>query len=101
MTLPYDNTNGNLVGVAIANLSSVSVNIAATIWDDSGDKLGSQTLVLGASGHSAFVLSTNLPLTVEHRGLIQFETDGKGGIAGLGLRFSQFGTFTDLPPILP
>lgn len=97
ITLPYDNTGGFTMGVAIANLSTTSANITATIWDDSGNPLGTGTLTIDGSGHQAFVLPDQLKLTAKKRGIVRFQSAAAGGIAGLGLRFSPFGTFTSVP----
>jgi hypothetical protein len=97
ITLPYDNTSGFVMGVALANLSTTLANITATLWDDSGNQLGTQTLTIGASGHMAFVLPNQLTLTAGKRGIVRFQSAASAGIAGLGLRFSPFGTFTSVP----
>jgi hypothetical protein len=97
LTLPYDNTGGFAMGVALANLSTASANITATVWDDSGNQLGTQTITIGGSGHMAFVLTDQLKLTAGKRGIVRFQSAATGGIAGLGLRFSPFGTFTSVP----
>lgn len=96
-TLPYDNTAGFVMGVALANLSTSSANITATMWDDSGNQLGTQTFTVAGSGHKAFVLPTQLTLTTGRGGVVRFQSNGTGGTAGLGLRFSPFGTFTSVP----
>ena len=95
--LPYDNTNGFTMGVALANLSSSTANVTATTWDDSGNNLGSQTITVAGSGHTSFALPTMISATTGKRGIVQFQSSGSGGLAGLGLRFSPFGTFTDVP----
>ena len=64
-------------------------------WDDSGNQLGTQTITIAGSGHTSFVLPTYITLTAGRRGIVQFQSSG--GIAGLGLRFSPFGTFTSVP----
>jgi hypothetical protein len=97
ITLAYDNTAGFVMGVALANLSASSANITATIWDDSGSLLGTQTITIAGSGHTAFVLPNQLTLTTGRRGIVQFQSAATGGITGLGLRFSPFGTFTSVP----
>jgi hypothetical protein len=97
ITLPYDNTGGFVMGVAIANLSTASAAITATMWDDSGNLLGTQTLTIGGSGHTSFVLPDQLPVTAGKRGIVRFQSTATGGISGLGLRFSPFGTFTSVP----
>lgn len=85
------------MGVAIANLSTAFANITATIWDESGNQLGTQTIAVAGSGHASFVLPTQLSLTAGKRGIVLFQSAATGGIAGLGLRFSPFGTFTSVP----
>jgi len=97
LTLPYDNTAGFVMGVALANLSASLANVTVTMWDDSGNQLGTQNLSILGSGHSAFVLPNQFPLTAGKRGIVKFQA--AGGISGLGLRFSPFGTFTSVPTI--
>jgi hypothetical protein len=97
LTLPYDNTGGFVMGVALANLSTASANITAIVWDDTGNPLGTQTLTIGGSGHMAFVLPNQLTSTAGKRGIVRFQSAAAAGIAGLGLRFSPFGTFTSVP----
>ena len=95
VTLPYDNTAGFVMGVALANLSTSFANVTVTMWDDVGNQIGTQNLNIAGSGHSAFVLPNQFPLTSGKRGIVRFQSTG--GIAGLGLRFSPFGTFTSVP----
>lgn len=97
ITLPYDNTAGFVMGVAIANLSTATVNVTATIWDESGNRLGTQQMAVAGNGHTSFVLPTQIPLTTGQRGTVQFQSAVSGGIAGIGLRFSPYGTFTSVP----
>jgi hypothetical protein len=99
VTLPYDNTAGFVMGVALANLSTSSASVTATIWDESGNQLGTQNLTIAASGHTAFVLPNQIALTAGRRGIVKFQSAASGGITGLGLRFSPFGTFTSVPTI--
>jgi len=94
-TLPYDNSSGFVMGVALANLSTSFANITATMWDANGNQLGAQTITIPGNGHTSFVLPTELPLTAGKLGIVKFQATG--GIAGLGLRFSPFGTFTSVP----
>lgn len=95
MTLPYDNTASFVMGVALANLSASSANVTATMWDSSGNELGVQVISIAGSGHTSFVLPAQFPVTAGKLGIVQFQA--AGGIAGLGLRFSPFGTFTSVP----
>lgn len=97
MTLPYDDSAGFLMGVALANLATTTANVTATVWDDSGNQIGIQNITIAGDGHTSFVLPTQIPVTAGKRGIVQFQ--GSGGLAGLGLRFSPFGTFTSVPTI--
>jgi probable HAF family extracellular repeat protein len=99
MTLPYDNTSSLVMGVALANLATEPATMTATIWDESGRMLGTQNIPLAGSGHTSFVLPTGILLTSGRRGILQFQTTGTRGMAGLGLRFSPLMTFTSVPPI--
>jgi|HubBroStandDraft_1064217.scaffolds.fasta_scaffold12509_2 hypothetical protein len=100
ITLPYDNTAGFVMGVALANLSTASAGVTATMWDENGNQLGMQTIEIAGSGHTSFVMPTQFPQTAGKLGIVTFQSTGTGGIAALGLRFSPFGTFTSVPAIL-
>lgn len=95
ITLPYDNADGFVMGVALANLSTSSANVEVIIYDENGNHLSTQTLNVPKNGHTAFVLPNQFPITLGRRGVVKFQ--GTGGITGLGLRFSPFGTFTSVP----
>lgn len=101
LTLAYDNVSGFVMGVALTNLSTTAASITATIWDDSGNQLGTQPFEIAGNGHLAFVLPDLLPLTAGKRGIVKFQSPLPDGIAALGLRFSPFGTFTSVPTMLP
>ena len=98
---PYDNTLGFSTGVALVNLSTGQASITATIFDGNGSQLGAQTITVAGSGHTSFMLPSNLPLTAGKRGIVKFQNASGGALAGIGLRFSPLGTFTSLPVILP
>jgi hypothetical protein len=70
-------------------------SVTVTMWDDSGNQLGTQFTTIAGSGHTSFVLPNQFPLTSGKRGFVKFQATG--GISGLGLRFSPFGTFTSVP----
>lgn len=95
VTLPYDNSTGFVMGVALANLSASLASVTVTMWDDSGNQLGTQFTTIAGNGHTAFVLPNQFPLMAGKRGIVKFQA--AGGLAGLGLRFSPFGTFTSVP----
>jgi hypothetical protein len=99
LLVPYDNTAGAVTGVAIANGSSAAVSVTATIWDQNGTLLGTETIPLAAEGHTAFQLPTQYSITVGKMGVMQLQS-GAAGLTAVGLRFSAFGTFTSVPVIV-
>ncbi len=100
-TLPYDNTNGFATGVALVNLSTASATITATAWDANGNSLGGESIELDAYGHTSFTLPSEIAKTAGQLGIVTFQSGGtSGSIAGLGLRFSPFNTFTSVPTII-
>ena len=99
ITVPCDSTANFRTGVALANLTSAPVTVTPAIWDQSGSQIATQSFVLLANGHSAFNVATQWTATDHQQGIIVFQSNG-GGLTGLGLRFSPFGTFTSVPSIL-
>jgi hypothetical protein len=96
LTVPFDNLNGNQMGVALMNLGSAAA-ITATVYDETGAQLAAATPIqLAATGHSAFVLSSQASLTANTRGYVVFQNPS-GSLSGLGLRFISDGTFTSVP----
>jgi hypothetical protein len=70
------------------------------MWDSSGNQLGTQAITIAGNGHTAFLLPSQIPVTAGLQGFVQFQSVATGGIAGLGLRFSPFGTLTSVPTLL-
>ena len=98
MILPFDNTNGFATGVALGNLSASAATVTATLYDDSGDELGTpQTMGLAANGHASFMMNVNMPFTANKRGIVEFTGTT---LMGLGLRASPYGTLTSFPAVL-
>jgi hypothetical protein len=100
--LPYDETPGFTTGAAFVNLLNTgSASVTATVRDESGVQLGTtSTLSIPANGHMSFAVSTQFPATAGKRGTIELQDTSGGGIAGLGLRFNAFGSFTSVPLIV-
>jgi len=97
LTMPFDNTIGFVTGVALANLANSSAQVTATMWDDSGNALGTQTFTIPSGGHTSFALPSQIASTAGKRGTVQFQSTAVNGIIGIGLRFSPLGTFTSVP----
>jgi len=97
--LAFDNTNGAALGVALANISAQSANVAVVVRDDTGIQIGSGSLPVPASGHTAFVLSDQFPSTTAQRGTVEFNTPSAGEISVLGVRTTPPGTLTSVPAL--
>ena len=99
--LPFDNTNGIMTGVAVANGVGAPVNIPAVIRDSTGGRIGLGVFALPANGHSAFVLSDRFPVTAYQSGTIEFGVSAGTKIGVLGFRFPQSGAFSTIPVLAP
>jgi len=88
--LAFDNTNGLVLGIAVENVSAANAIIPVVIRDETGVVISGPgaTISLGGNGHTAFVLSTQFPVTANSRGTIEFDTPAGGRISVLGLRFT-------------
>ncbi len=98
--LAFDNTNGVVLGVAVANLSTQAATIQVVIRDHTGLRIASGPLPpLVAGGHTAFVLSDLFPITADKNGTVEFDTPSGGQISVLGIRTTPLGTSTTLTTI--
>jgi hypothetical protein len=109
--LAFDNTNGIVTSVAVANVSPQAANIGYIIRDDTGTQLGYGTLApaLPGNGQTSFVLPdpvNGFPVTVNKRGTIEFDTPAGGQISVLGVRDTPqvttqgiVTTLTTVPPL--
>jgi len=90
--LAFDNINGLVLGIALANISAQAVTVQVVIRDDSGAQIAAGSLPqLAAGGHYQFGLAdavNGFPVTANKRGTIEFNTPLPGQISVLGLRFT-------------
>ena len=91
--LAFDNTDGVVLGVAVANLSAQDVNIPVVIRDDTGAVISAPgaTILVRANDQTSFVLSDpalGFPVTADKRGTVEFDTPAGARISVLGLRFT-------------
>jgi len=98
--LAFDNTNGVVLGVAVANISTQPATIHVVIRDNTGMQIASGPLaVLPAGGHTSFVLSNQFPITANKNGTVEFDTPSGGQISILGIRTTPLGSSTTLTTI--
>jgi len=94
--LTWDETN-LITAVAIVNPSSIATTVNITLWDESGNTIGTAAVPLAAGGKTATTLHSlqGLAGMVGKRGSAQFSVSA-GGVAVLGLRFNHL-AFTSIP----
>jgi hypothetical protein len=101
--IPFDETSGNVVfatGIALTNAGASQANVNVSFTDDSGNKIPTPAtqVIVGAAGHTAFVLMDKFPEVHGKRGTAQLNSNVP--IHGLAIRFN--GTaFTSIGAIVP
>lgn len=95
--LPYDNTNGVDLGVAIANVSDQIITVNVIVRDDNGQQIFTRILQLAAHGHESWVLRDKISATEGGRGTVEFQPPPGARISVLGVRFTPPGTLTTIP----
>jgi uncharacterized repeat protein (TIGR03803 family) len=93
--LPFDNSNGFVTGVAVANTNQTQPLTISLLFQLENGFQGTGTLMLSAREHMAFVLPVNYPPLAGLRGSIEF-TASSPDITVVGLRFSPTLSFTSL-----
>jgi pimeloyl-ACP methyl ester carboxylesterase len=96
-TLAFDNTNGVVTGVALANVSNQVVAVPIVLRDDTGASLGTAVINLAAHGHTSFLLTANYSITTDKRGTVEFDTPAGAQISALGLRATPADAVTTIP----
>jgi len=91
--LSFDDTNGIVLGVAVANISAQNASIPVVIRSDTGTVISAPgaAISLAGNGHTSFGLADpveGFPVTANLRGSIEFDTPAGGRISVLGLRFT-------------
>lgn len=97
--LLFDNTNGFITGLAIANGKSLTETVQATIRDENGNVLGRMTKTFQAFEHVAAALPNYFTATTGKKGTIEFQA-AEYGISAIALRFNPTGPFTSLHPLM-
>jgi hypothetical protein len=93
--LPFDNTNGYVTGVAVANTNATQTLLVSMMFQTDSGSTSTGSLPLPPHAHMAFVLTSMFPGLAGLRGSIEF-TASTPDIAVVGLRFSPTNSFTSL-----
>lgn len=94
--VPFDNTNGFVTSIAIANPTSQSESVTVGFQPSSGTSSQLAPIMLPAQGQMAFALPQQFAATNQQSGLLEFYS-AAGSIAILALRFNPTGAFTAAP----
>ncbi len=95
VSLPFDNTQGFVTGVAVSNANPTqSLNVSITFTSENGAQ-SNATVVLLPHGHTSFVLPISYPATAGARGSIRFSASSPD-IAVVGLRFNPNNSFVSV-----
>ena len=93
--MPFDNTQGNVTAVAIANTNSTQALTVSMVFETDFGAQSTSSLVLQPHTQQTFVAPTLNPAVAGFRGLIKF-TAPTPDIAIEGLEFTSSGQFTSL-----
>jgi probable HAF family extracellular repeat protein len=93
--MPFDNTQGNVTAVAIANTSSTQDLTVSMLFETDGGAQSTGSLVLKPHTQQTFVAPTLNPAVAGLRGSIKF-TAPTADIAVVGLEFTPTGQFSSL-----
>ena len=97
--LPFDNTQGFVTAIALANEDpSQSTTVSVTLRDLNGIILGNETVNLTPLGRSAFVLPSQFTETANVQGVAEFSSPNVD-LSALGLRYNPIGSFTSIPAV--
>jgi hypothetical protein len=104
--LPFDNTNGNATGVAVANLTTLPLTVTVN-WTFTGGVGGPApthemtTLNLPPLGHTSSYITQINSDTASQLGTMILSTPSPGQMGVLGLRFNSTGAVSTVPPLAP
>ena len=97
--LPFDNTQGFVTTVALANQDASQATVVSVILrDQDGKLLGNGAINLDPLAQSAFELPSQFPVTANAQGVAEFSSVNVD-ILALGLRVNPLGSFTSILPI--
>jgi hypothetical protein len=93
--LPFDNSGGNVMGVALANPHSHSVAVNIVFRDLNGLTLHSESIQMAPLQHTSFLLANRFPSLAGHAGTALFSTGtNDDAVAALGILANSVGAYT-------
>jgi len=99
-TVPYDNTNGNMTGLALANETDQPITLTLVVRNDSGTEIKGGSISLAGYGHTAMDLAQTFPATAETLGTVEIDALNGGLFSALGIRFTPSQNITTIPVLV-
>jgi len=94
-TLPFDNRNGFLTGVALVNNGIDNGTVTLTARDNAGTILVTDSFSLPFLQKVVYLIASKYSALAGKSGTLQYTVSGGlSGLTGLGLRFNPTGSFT-------
>jgi pimeloyl-ACP methyl ester carboxylesterase len=97
LVMPFDNTNGLVTGIAVANSGGAATTLLLGVRDETGLAIETKPINLGAGEKIVFELIKHAPDSAGKRGLVALSSSSSS-IAVLALRFNGL-AFTTLPVV--
>jgi hypothetical protein len=99
--LPFDNTQGFAVAVALLNSNPAAASdVSLTFRDEDGRVIARESIRLGARSREAFGLAARYGAVANRRGVVEIAASAPG-LSVLGLRFNPRGSFTSFEAVAP
>jgi hypothetical protein len=96
LVLPYDNMQGFVTGIALANSSSdASESVSVLLHPESGSSVQG-SITIPKHGQVTLALTSAFPAVANTRGVIEL-IGSAADLTAIGLRFSPAGSFTSVP----
>jgi hypothetical protein len=97
-TIPFDNRNGFISGIAIVNDTTQSGTLNVTARDYSGNVLLTESVAMAAGTKQVYQVPLKYPALANRAGVLEYSISTIG-LSGLGLRFNPEGSFTSTHPL--
>lgn len=94
--MPFDNTNGFVTTMAIANPNSSSASVTVAMQPGAGQPAELTPISLPPNGYMAFTLPQQFPSTSGFNGLLEFSS-ASASFSIIAIRFNATGAFTTSP----
>jgi sugar lactone lactonase YvrE len=99
--VPFDNTGGFAVGLAITNTASTTATLGFVIRDGTGTSVYSSSITVVPMGSSVFVLPTSYGVTANTLGTVEVDAPTAGQISILGIQYNTAtGGFSTIPALI-